>query len=325
MSISKIVADPQGRPKLSEGNFYVIQPNELSGANSGQRPDLIQQTWKVYQLSTDPQVLLKSNGSQIVPVEDAASVALSDAESSPVFIDNMTRLLVDADGASVSVAGGGSTIPEYATFSALPGAATLGDRAIVLAAQGVYFVNRKDSGLYRYNGASWMYLGALPEGYFTDNVTGFFDDADPTKKGGFELSGITPGTSRVLSWPDKNGTIACLDDMVPGPQGIQGIQGIQGPQGPQGIPGTGGGGSSSTVASGAVPQGSFNQADIIVTDALSTDGAPVDARLAPSGDFDADELLEYTVIGQCFAGSIVFTIGRRGPIVGTFTIHYKLG
>jgi hypothetical protein len=337
MSLYKVIASPEGRPKLADGNFWQITPAELIGANAGQRGDLIQTTWKVYQLSTDPSIILKSDGFQIVPIQDAASVAFQQGSSSPVFIDNLTRLLIDASGAAVAVSGGGVLIPEYANFSALPVSATAGDKAIAISAQGVYFVNRKESGLYRYNGSAWVYLGSLPEGYFTDNVTSFFDDADPTKKGGFQLSGIAPGASRILSWPDKSGTIACLDDMVPGPQGPVGATGPTGPQGPvgatgptgpqgpQGIQGVPGVNVSSSIAMITVAPAAFYTTVVSYTDVLASLAQPVECRLYPNADFDSDDLAEYDVVGEALSGSVSFCISSAGPIVGTFTIHYKLG
>jgi ribosomal 30S subunit maturation factor RimM len=132
---------------------------------------------------------------------------------------NDTRLLVDAFGVAV---GGGGTPPavdpyvEVLNFAALPGSPAEGDTYIALESQGIRFINYKAAGLYRYTSGVWAYLGAVPEGYFTDNVLTFYDNVDPTKQAMLELSGITTGTSRVLTVPDKNGIIATLDDIVAG-------------------------------------------------------------------------------------------------------------
>lgn len=47
------------------------------------------------------------------------------------------------------------------------------------------------------------------------------DDVDSTKRLRFEASGITPGTERTLTAPDKSGTIATVDD-IPTPGGVEG-------------------------------------------------------------------------------------------------------
>lgn len=130
--------------------------------------------------------------------------------------------------------GGGESIPEYVNFAALP---ATGTKALVLNATGVPFINRKQAGLYVYSGGQWNYAGSAPEGYFTDNVLTFFDNADPTKQGRLELGSLSPANVRTLTWPDKDGVIATLSDMIPGPQGPAGPAGSTGAQGPQGIQG----------------------------------------------------------------------------------------
>lgn len=41
-----------------------------------------------------------------------------------------------------------------------------------------------------------------------DATSTFYNSTDPTKTGAFDLSPITTGTNRTLSWPDRSGTIA---------------------------------------------------------------------------------------------------------------------
>ncbi len=43
---------------------------------------------------------------------------------------------------------------------------------------------------------------------FSDASCRFRDDVDGTKLGAFQLSGLTTGTTRILTWPDADGTIA---------------------------------------------------------------------------------------------------------------------
>jgi hypothetical protein len=103
---------------------------------------------------------------------------------------------------------GGSSYPEVLNFAALPAGQPDGTTYVVLQAQGVVFVNRRSAGLYRFSGGVWVFLGELPDGYFTDNVLKFYDDADPTKQLAFQLSGISSGQTRTLTIPDASGTIA---------------------------------------------------------------------------------------------------------------------
>lgn len=243
MTFDILSGGPDLRSVLRPTVDQPLQPSELAAANSGQRPDLLAHEWRVFRLTSDGSLWSPQDG-QLKPVRDLASTALAQANVSPVFLVNSTRTLVDGAGVPVAMSGGGgSSYTEYANFAALPAPGTPGTTAIVLTATGVPFVNRKEAGLYRDNGSAWVYLGSLPEGYFTDNVLGFFDDADPSKQAKLQLSGITPGQTRTLAVPDKSGTIALLDDVAPGPQGPAGPQGIQGepgpagPQGPQGIQG----------------------------------------------------------------------------------------
>ena len=49
---------------------------------------------------------------------------------------------------------------------------------------------------------------------FSDDVFRINDNIDPTKQLAFESSGITTGTTRTLTSPDKNGTLALKDDVI---------------------------------------------------------------------------------------------------------------
>lgn len=238
-----------------------LTPAELAGANSGQRADLLQHDYRVYYLTTDPSQLFQPRAGRLEPVITQKEQAATQGVYSPVFLVNATRVLVDAYGNPVGeVSSGGNRYPEVANFAALPAAPAPGTTYLVLEPQGVRFVNYKAAGLYRYTG-SWVYLGPVPEGYFTDNVLTFYDDADPSKRAKLELSGITAGALRTLALPDKDGTIATLADVVPGPtgpagpQGPQGIQGEVGPQGPQGVQGIQGVAGPQGLTGATGPQG----------------------------------------------------------------------
>ena len=86
----------------------------------------------------------------------------------------------------------------------------------------------------------------------------------------------------------------------------------------------GGGGASVSSASVTVTPGRY-QTDVTVTDAAATGTSKVLCQLAPNADWDADDLADLGVFATPLEGSIVFTITRPGPIVGTFLILYTMG
>lgn len=256
-----VVASPDGSGVLRPADALPLTPAELAGANSGQRADLLQHAYRVYYLTTDPTQLFQPRGGRLEPVITQKEQAATQGVYSPVFLVNATRVLVDAYGNPVGeVVTGDNRYPEVANFAALPAAPAPGTTYLVLEPQGVRFVNYKAAGLYRYTG-SWTYLGPVPEGYFTDNVLTFYDDADPSKRAKLELSGITSGALRTLALPDKDGVLATIADVVPGPtgpagpQGPQGIQGEVGPQGPQGVQGIQGVAGPQGLPGAVGPQG----------------------------------------------------------------------
>ncbi len=123
-------------------------------------------------------------------------------------------LLVTSAG-KVVISTGSNPFPEATNFAALPDA-TLhnGEVYLVLNPTGVIWVNRKKAGMYISDGASptdWRYLGQQIEN-FNDATYNLFNDSDPTKIINEDLSGITTGTTRTYTRPDKGGTYALLDD-----------------------------------------------------------------------------------------------------------------
>lgn len=249
-TIYDVASTGVGEGVLRPSSVFDLSSSELTAANSGQRPDLLAHRYKVYQLDNNPANLYQSNGAQLVPVQKQKELAAAQGVYSPVFIVNATRALVDAYGNAVGTVGGGggTSYAEVANYAALPASPSMGETVLVLEPQGVRFINYKAAGLYRWAG-SWVYLGAIPEGYFSDNVLTFYDNTDPSKRLQLELGDITAGTIRTLTVPDKSGTLATLTDVSPGPagptgpqgpQGIQGPAGNTGPQGPQGLQGVAG-------------------------------------------------------------------------------------
>jgi hypothetical protein len=113
--------------------------------------------------------------------------------------------------------GGASYIDgEVATFNDLPldGSAPLDNAWLVREASGTWLIARKPAGIYirtatggTDRNADWTYAGILPD-VFSDANFLLYDDADSTKNLKFQLSGITTGTTRTLTVPDKNITVA---------------------------------------------------------------------------------------------------------------------
>lgn len=160
------------------------------------------------------------------PVENQFIVVVDAADShnaTAALSANQGRALREAHDALVGVVaglgsggGGGTSYAEVLNFSALPASPEDGTTCIVLQPQGVWLINRKPAGLYRFASGAWVYLGEVPDVYFVDNVLRFFDNADASKQLAFELSGITSGNVRTLTVPDKSGTIATLADLSGG-------------------------------------------------------------------------------------------------------------
>lgn len=68
----------------------------------------------------------------------------------------------------------------------------------------------------------------------------------------------------------------------------------------------------------------YDHAAVTVSDANAATGRSCMVALVPNADFDADDLADFTVTGLCGSGTITFTVGRLGPIVGTFAVSYLL-
>lgn len=96
---------------------------------------------------------------------------------------------------------------EVLNFTALP-AGTAGDIYFVIDAEGIWLLNRKPSGWYRYSGTAWDYKGVSMSSLTSDANFEIRDDGDATKIVKFQASGITTGNTRIMSIPDKNILIA---------------------------------------------------------------------------------------------------------------------
>ena len=104
--------------------------------------------------------------------------------------------------------------PEVNTFADLPDPAlNTGVTYHVLTATGLWILGtRRQSGLYRSNGSEWILRNDISS-LLVDSEFNIRDDADTTKGIRFILDGLTTGVLRAFTWPDKDGTIATLDDV----------------------------------------------------------------------------------------------------------------
>jgi hypothetical protein len=108
---------------------------------------------------------------------------------------------------------GGATYPTVDNYSQLPDAVeSAGDIYIVINSSGVWFINRHEKGLYRSNGTTWIRLGDYVEMFRDDNFE-IFDNDDATRKVKFEVGGVSTGTTRTITVPNKSGTLAFTDDI----------------------------------------------------------------------------------------------------------------
>jgi hypothetical protein len=118
--------------------------------------------------------------------------------------------------------GGASYIDgEVQNFSALPetiGTPAVDSAYLVREAEGTWLLARKPAGIYIRTADTgvrvddWTHAGAFPD-VFNDANFLLYDNSDSTKNLAFQLSGLTTGTVRTLTAPNKSGTIATTNDI----------------------------------------------------------------------------------------------------------------
>lgn len=199
--------------KLTNGKVEVV--NSLTNTRSLQ-PDLdvikSQDGETVIVLRYDSQVIYDFNFNDVEKVVRVDTTEITITDQNTLY----TEL---RDNFFFSLAGGGSGgtgwADEVNTFADLPAAADhTGEVYLVKTKTGSQLTfNLKRSGFYQSDGVSWTKLSTV-QFMFTDDELTFKDDVDNTKQLGFELSSISTGTRRTATFPDKNGTVAYLDDVV---------------------------------------------------------------------------------------------------------------
>jgi len=153
-----------------------------------------------------------------------SSVLDFDNGNTPFTITSLTDLFVSErffEAAPNGNGGGGSSplIPEdqrVDTYADLPDAvANDGKYYIVDTKTGVYLLGtRREAGIYKSVGGSWVYRGADVPYYLQDDQFTINDSTDTTKRLGFEVDQISSGQRRIATWQDKDGTVAYLSDLV---------------------------------------------------------------------------------------------------------------
>lgn len=139
-------------------------------------------------------------------------------------IDKAEDVLKEIDDAKTSsstlkerldalVIGAGGTYPAVNYYSDLPATSQHASQIyVVLYSSGVWFVNRKPGGLYYSTGTAWIRLGDFPEWFKSGNFE-IYDSLDESKAVKFNVSGVTTGQTRVLTIPDKDGTVVLSSDL----------------------------------------------------------------------------------------------------------------
>ena len=142
----------------------------------------------------------------------------------PCILDTATwrRLMLKALY-DLSQGGGGSpgyingSVQFYADLPITVGTPAVNTAYLVRENSGVWFINRRPAGIYvrLFNNGTlddWDYAGAFPEvndaQYFR-----IYDSADPTREVAFNVSGVAAATTRTLTVPNANGTIALTADI----------------------------------------------------------------------------------------------------------------
>lgn len=129
--------------------------------------------------------------------------------------DDVTLVVDPVTGIASAIGGGTGTIEGIVdVYADLPvdGTATLDSFWIVRESSGVWFISRKQRGIYQRiattgtRDTDWEYLGEWLE-EFADTIFRVYNSTDNTKQLAFSLGGLTTGTTRTLTVPDASGTL----------------------------------------------------------------------------------------------------------------------
>lgn len=121
-------------------------------------------------------------------------------------------VVVDANGNPIV---GGSLIKGQVTnYANLPAAAShINEYWLIEQSSGVYFINFKQRGLYISNGTTWLPAPNV-QNFFSDLNQRTYNESDNTKQLKPDVSEITSGQTRVLTYPDKDARLIYTDNVL---------------------------------------------------------------------------------------------------------------
>lgn len=123
----------------------------------------------------------------------------------------MSRPIIHLDRISIPFTGWAGQVIDFASLP--PAVDHAGEYYMVLTATGSRFLlTYKASGLYRSDGASWVKMNDV-QMLLDDDQFSVYNSVDNTKIISFDVSGISTGTKRTATWPDKDGTVAFISDV----------------------------------------------------------------------------------------------------------------
>ena len=115
---------------------------------------------------------------------------------------------------------------EAINYAGLPIASSVdGQFWMVLNPSGSRFLfTYKASGLYYSEGGSWRKINNA-QLLLNDDQFSVYNTADNTKQIAFDVSAIAPATKRTATWPNKDGVVAMVSDIITDHNSLSGLQG----------------------------------------------------------------------------------------------------
>lgn len=201
---------------------HLVDPTSILTVGQMYQPDSVYKTFEYTAYEIDGNKFASENFEVFSSEFSSADFRIFDA------IDNSKEISFVASGITsgarrtitmpdmnVTLGAGGTGYISGAvnTYADLPDVSEAsGSFYLVKTGSGIYLINRKPAGLYYSNGTTWASAPDIVPFFSSTNMR-IYDGSDDTKMLSFVLSGITTGTTRAITIPDKDGTIACLSDI----------------------------------------------------------------------------------------------------------------
>ena len=203
---NSVLVDIDGsQAPFTDGDLYVYTPDR-----SGDTVYLYEVKGVLKALGRPGNVEIYNKSKDRIPIQ--IGVDGIDVDGTTVFAD--AGALLDALRAIFFLASPDSPlIPDSQrvnTYADLPDpVANDGQYWVVDQATGTWILGtRREAGIYKAVAGVWVYRGADVPYYLLDDQFTIKDGFDNSKQLGFEVGGITPGTRRIATWPDKDLTVA---------------------------------------------------------------------------------------------------------------------